>query len=97
MSEPTQIPWVARYSEYLGFKTWKVYLEGRGELIATVGVTKTEEETAANAHKIAASPDLLKVCEVLIAQRVTLDKDTRAMLHAAVAKARGKDKTHAKV
>ena len=54
---------------------WKVdrpYIRGAGRVIASLESGRNEVEDAANARLIAAAPELLEVCEALLALNNTL-------------------------
>ncbi len=100
MSEPkfTPGPWhVTRYSNYIGFS---IFAELRGCIAERWYDSKQDEPYAsqlvANAHLIAAAPDLLAACFGMLATWGSQDEDAiiaaRDAARAAVEKAMGEAK-----
>ena len=96
-------PWVASQTIQ---GQWKVYDGHTGLEVADIGPRKTKEETKANAHLLAATPEMLEVLEgALLAAgwgiQAPIPEDMRYSVpswvyraRAVVAKAKGQNPPH---
>lgn len=69
-----------------------VKLPGAVGNVAVAKVTGEGLEMTANARLIAAAPELLAACELVLSSTVDDEEDYRPVLRAAIAKATGGDK-----
>ena len=82
MSGHSPGPWELRFEPYPD----GVITDRMGRHIAKM--LPGTPETAANAHRLKAAPDLLAACEAMYDQTIETD-DVHRMMRAAIAKARG--------